>query len=142
MLERLGKWQAAALQELLDIFDLPAVSKGTKVGSCCWCTAAHVCCFAALASDEQLHLQTHLQSDRRVGTGAHASMQHMQVCSTCSRHWECVCVCAPAFGVQEEKMERALEFLEKPHQASDKDLAAKVGLAKPLTTHPQQSSCA
>lgn len=31
MLERLGKWQAGALQELLDLFDLPTPSKGTKV---------------------------------------------------------------------------------------------------------------
>lgn len=49
MLERLGKWQVAALQQLLDIFDLPTVSKGTKVGSCCRRTAAHVCCFACVA---------------------------------------------------------------------------------------------
>ena len=28
--------------------------------------------------------------------------------------------------VQEEKIERVVEFLEKPHRASDKDLAAKV----------------
>jgi hypothetical protein len=34
---------------------------------------------------------------------------------------------SPASVVQEEKMERVLEFLEKPHQASEKDLAAKVG---------------
>lgn len=34
------------------------------------------------------------------------------------------CVCCV---LQEEKIKRVLEFLEKPYQASDKDLAAKVG---------------
>lgn len=29
--------------------------------------------------------------------------------------------------LQDEKMQRVLEFLEKPYKASDKDLAAKVG---------------
>jgi hypothetical protein len=29
--ERLGKWQVAALQQLLDVFDLPKPSSGTKV---------------------------------------------------------------------------------------------------------------
>lgn len=32
----------------------------------------------------------------------------------------------PSEGNKERKIERILEFLEKPHQASDKDLAALV----------------
>jgi hypothetical protein len=38
--------------------------------------------------------------------------------------------------VQEEKIERVVEFLEKPHRASDKDLAAKVS-STGTATHQQ-----
>jgi len=39
LLERLGKWKGEALQQLLDVFDTPTPSKGTKV----W-TTTHVLC--------------------------------------------------------------------------------------------------
>ena len=38
MLEKLGKFMGPALQQLLDIFDLPTPSRGTKVGQTHSCT--------------------------------------------------------------------------------------------------------
>lgn len=47
LLERLGKWKGEALQQLLDVFDLPTPSKGTKV---CLHTASSGALFRAPAA--------------------------------------------------------------------------------------------
>jgi hypothetical protein len=112
LLERLGKWKAEALQQLLDVFDLPTPSKGTKV-----------------RRDRPAPEQQQQQQQQHAAPSNLGAVMRALSCSLTqilpARHLTHPNHHHP--HTQEEKMERVVSFLEKPHKASDKDLAAKVG---------------